>query len=242
MKTIAIIQARMGSSRLPGKVLLDICGQPMLARVVSRVSQASALDEVIVATSTSRDDDQLALFCERYSWSCFRGSQLDVLDRFYRAASAFRADVIVRVSADCPLIDPEITDQVAAAVIYASGQYDYAANMLPPRTFPRGVDVEAFTFEALERTWHEAEDASSREHVTPWIYHNPDRFRVVAIKNDTDESEHRWTVDVPEDLEVVRLIFGHFGSTEFRWRDVVDACRQNPEWFRINAHIQQRAA
>ena len=242
MKTVVIIQARMSSSRLPGKVLLDIAGQPMLAHVISRVRQATIPNGVVIATSTDPEDDELVSVCNRRGWPCFRGSQLDVLDRFYQAASVFSADVVVRVSSDCPLIDPEIIDRVAGGVVNSSGSVDYAANMLPPRTFPRGVDVEAFTFEALARCWHEARNASCREHVTPWIYQNPDRFRILTVTNETDESIYRWTVDVPEDLELVRLIYHHFGASEFQWHDVIEACRQHPQWSVINAHIQQRAA
>jgi spore coat polysaccharide biosynthesis protein SpsF len=242
MKKIVIIQARMGSTRLPGKVLLDIAGQPMLARVISRVQQARFPDEVIVATSTESTDDELAAFCSDRGWPCFRGSNLDVLDRFYQAASAFSADILVRVSADCPLIDPDILDRVADAVMSSSGTVDYAANMLPPRTFPRGVDVEAFTFETLKRCWIEATAESHREHVTPYAYRNPDLFRLFKVTNSLDESEYRWTVDAPEDLEIVRRICRQLQGSDFRCADVVEVCRRHPEWADINAHVQQRAA
>ncbi len=241
-KTVAIIQARLGSCRLPGKVMLDICGQPMLARVVNRLRMASAADEVVVATSTESSDDPLVAMCLSFDWKYYRGSHLDVLDRFYRTATAFDADFIIRVSADCPVIDPDITDRVARSVIDSDGEFEYAANMLPPRTFPRGVDVEAFTMDALRRTWQDARDESSREHVTPWIYRNPDQFRICRVTNETDESDHRWTVDTPEDLQMARLIYSHFGSQDFRWQDVARVCRQHPEWAELNAHIQQRAA
>jgi len=242
MKKIVIIQARMGSTRLPGKVLLDIAGQPMLARVIKRVQQAQFPDEVVVATSTESQDDQLATFCSQQGWPCFRGSTLDVLDRFYQAASAFAADYLVRVSADCPLIDPDILDLVADAVVNSSGKIDYAANMLPPRTFPRGVDVEAFTFDTLKKTWTEATEDSHREHVTPYVYRNPNLFRIFEVTNTTDESEYRWTVDAPEDLEIVRRICHQLKDRNFRCSDVVNICKRHPEWTDINAHVQQRAA
>ncbi|MCH2200471.1 MAG: glycosyltransferase family protein [Fuerstiella sp.] len=241
MKTVVIIQARMSSSRLPGKVMIDIAGQPMLARVISRVQQTTIADEIIIATSTEPEDDELAAVCRQHDWPCFRGSHLDVLDRFYQAASAFSADIIVRVSCDCPMIDPDITDRVAGKVINSAGTVDYAANMLPPRTFPRGVDVEAFTFEALSKCWHESHTETCREHVTPYIYLNPDQFRILRVTNATDESCHRWTVDTPEDLELLRLICGHLGDSDFRWLDVVELCKRNPHWSQLNAHIQQRA-
>lgn len=241
-RTVAIIQARLGSTRLPGKVLQDICGQPMLERVVSRVRMTASADEVVIATSTERSDDVLVGICDRRNWAVYRGNHLDVLDRYYRTATAFDADFVIRVSADCPLIDPDITDRVARSVIDSDGQIDYAANMLPPRTFPRGVDVEAFTMDALSRSWQESRDESCREHVTPYIYRNPDLFRICAVTHDSDESDHRWTVDTPEDLQMARLIYSHFRDQEFRWQDVVRLCRENPDWSDLNAHIQQRAA
>lgn len=242
MKTLVIIQARMGSSRLPGKVLADIAGQPMLAHVVNRVRQARVVDDVIVATSTESKDDALAALCRDRGWSCFRGDHLDVLDRYYQTAAAFDGDVIVRITADCPLIDPELINLVASKVIEANGSVDYCANVLPPRTFPRGLDAEAFTRAALNRCWTEATDSSCREHVTPYIYRNPEEFRMVSCVNETDESGHRWTVDTPEDLQLIRTIFNHFGTQEFRWRDVIAAFKKHPEWLKINEHVQQKAA
>lgn len=242
LRTVAIIQARLGSTRLPRKVLFDICGKPMLARVVERVQMATAADEVVIATSIDQQDNQIESLCNANGWSCYRGSRDDVLDRFYRTACAFDADYVIRVSADCPLIDPGITDRVARAVIESGGAYDYAANMLPPRTFPRGVDVEAFTIQALRSSWQDARDDSCREHVTPWIYRNPDRFRICQVEHESDESSFRWTVDTDEDLAVVRLIHEHLATEDFRWTDVVDLCRRNPHWTAVNAHVQQRAA
>ncbi len=240
MKTIVMIQARLASSRLPRKVLQDIEGHSMLARVVNRARQATIPDDVVVATTTESTDDELASVCEKQGWSCFRGSNLDVLDRFYQAASAFDADFLVRVSSDCPLVDPEILDRVVGELVNSSGTLDYAANILVPRTFPHGVDVEALTFEALKKSWTDATDVSCREHVTPWIYQNPDRFRIRNVTNVVDESHYRWTVDTPEDLETVSRICRHFGDTDFRFQDVIEACRQHPEWSHINDHIQQR--
>ncbi len=240
MKKIVIIQARMSSTRLPEKVLLDIAGEPMLARVINRVQQATFPDEVVVATSTESVDDELAAYCSKRGWPCFRGNNLDVLDRFYHAASAFGADVMVRVSSDCPLIDPDILDRVANAVMNSSGTVDYAANMLPPRTFPRGVDAEAFTFGTLKKCWLEATAESHREHVTPYAYHNPDLFRLAKVTNSADESEYRWTVDTPEDLEIVRRICQELQSSDFRCADVINVCKQHPEWSAINSHVQQK--
>lgn len=232
----------MGSSRLPGKVLADIAGQPMLAHVVNRVRKASVIDDVVVATSTESKDDALAALCQERGWSCFRGDHLDVLDRYYQAAATFNGDVIVRITADCPLIDPEIINIVASKVLQSNGTIDYCANVLPPRTFPRGLDAEAFTRQTLNRCWTEATDSSCREHVTPYVYRNPDKFRLASHVNAADESEHRWTVDTPEDMQLVRSIFAHFGKADFRWQEVLAAFRQHPEWLQINSHVQQKAA
>lgn len=242
MKTIVIIQARMGSSRLPGKVLADIQGQPMLARVVNRVRQAKRVDEVVIATSVESGDDPLEEFCDRRGWPCYRGSHLDVLDRYYHAAAAFHADVVVRITSDCPLIDASMIDLVAGRVIDSRGAIDYCANVLAPRTFPRGLDTEAFTREALVRNWTEAGEPSCREHVTPYFYRNPELFRIAHVINPTDESAHRWTVDTPEDLQLVRQIFEHFAGREFGWQEVLSAFLGNPSWMLINAHVQQKAA
>ncbi len=232
----------MGSSRLPGKVLADIQGQPMLAHVVNRVRRAKRVDDVIVATSDEPGDNPLAELCARQGWSCYRGSHLDVLDRYYQAAATFHADVIVRITSDCPLIDAAIIDMVAGRVIDSDGTIDYCANVLAPRTFPRGLDAEAFTRSALIRNWTEASDPSCREHVTPYFYRNPELFRLAHVMNSTDESAHRWTVDTPEDLQLVRQIFGHFAGRDFGWQDVMNAFRRHPEWMQINAHVQQKAA
>ncbi len=242
MKTVVIIQARMGSSRLPGKVLTDICGRPMLDRVISRVRSALTPDDVVVATSTEPGDDQLYAAAEQYGWRCFRGSHLDVLDRYYQTAKQLSPDIVVRVTADCPVIDAALIDQVARKLLEADGRLDYVSNTLEPRTFPRGLDVEAFTFEALERTWREARDESCREHVTPWIYRNPGLFRTRGIVNSEDLSGYRWTVDTPEDMQLVRSIFAHFSGRDFGWRDILQAYAEHAEWQQFNSHIQQKAA
>ena len=236
MKTVAIVQARMGSTRLPGKVLMDLAGAPMLARVVLRLGQAKSLDGAIVATSTDVADDAIAGLCAERGWACFRGHLHDVLDRYYRAAQWAGADRVVRITADCPLIDPAIVDRVVAALAAA----DYSSNVVPVRTFPRGLDVEAFTFAALERAWREDVDPASREHVTPYIYRHPGMFRVMCVENDVDQSHHRWTVDRAEDLDLVRRIDGYFGRDDFTWEDVLPVLDEHPEWVAINRHVEQK--
>jgi spore coat polysaccharide biosynthesis protein SpsF len=206
------------------------------------VRSAETPSEVVVATSTEPGDDGLYAAAQHYGWPCFRGSHLDVLDRYYQTARQFSPDVVVRVTADCPVIDPSLIDHVVRKLHNADGELDYVSNTLEPRTFPRGLDVEAFRFETLERTWRDARDESCREHVTPWIYRNPEMFRMHGIVNSVDLSGHRWTVDTPEDLALVRSIFAYFSEQEFGWQDILRACAEHPDWQRFNAHIQQKAA
>ena len=241
MKTVAIIQARMGSTRLPGKALVDLANEPMLARVVHRVQRAGSLHEVIVATTVQPADDAIAQFCAMRGWPCARGSQDDVLDRYYQAALASHADVVVRITSDCPLIDPEVIDQVVGALLAGQPDVDYASNVQPPRSFPRGLDTEVIRFDALERAWREDADPAWREHVTPYLYRHPERFRIQGIFNAVDLSHLRWTVDTPEDLEFVRRIYGHFDGDTFSWHDVLALLEQHPGWLEINRTVEQKA-
>ena len=242
MKVVAIVQARLGSTRLPGKVLRDLAGKPMLARVLERVRRAESVDETLVATSDLPGDDPLAEWLTVGGHAFFRGSERDVLARFAGAAVQSGADAIVRITADCPLIDPGVIDEVVAA--FRAGQPDlaYASNVLPRRTFPRGLDTEVFAREALELCEREATDASSREHVTPFIYRHPERFRLHGIEADADYSEHRWTVDTPEDFELIENIYRALGDSEFSWKDVLHLVAKNPGWSEINRHIAQKTA
>lgn len=238
--TVAIIQARLGSSRLPGKVLLDICGEPMLARVVTRVGRAHSVAKVVVATTIDSADDEIATFCGQHGIPFTRGSQFDVLDRYYQAARAESADIVIRITADCPVIDPSLIDDVVGALTSWRGSenrlppaaslpaLDFAANRLPPpwkRTFPIGLDTEACTFEALARAWHEAREPQEREHVMPFIYEGvelgpmrggilvgvtPRGFRIALLGCGQELGHHRWTVDTAEDLEFVRRVYLHF--------------------------------
>src|SRR5512141_2099228 len=180
-KIAAIIQARMASSRLPGKVLLDIAGQPMLARVQARTLRASTVEEVLVATTADPSDDPVARYCEAHGIGYTRGSEFDVLDRYYQAARQLRAGIVVRITADCPVIDPQLIDEAVSTLLGGGGanevgaapEFDFVANRLPPpfhRTFPIGLDVEVCTFAALERAWQEATEPFQREHVMPFIY------------------------------------------------------------------------
>jgi spore coat polysaccharide biosynthesis protein SpsF len=239
-KAVAIIQARMGSSRLPGKVLLGLAGEPMLARVVNRAQRAQTIDLVVIATTTEPADDVLVALCAARGWPCFRGSQDDVLDRYYRAAKEHEADLVVRITSDCPLIEPEIIDRVVRELHASRPPADYACNVLPHRTYPRGLDVEAFWFNTLKELWIEDENPSWREHVTQYLHHHPERFVIRGVLNDRDLSAMRWTVDTPEDFELVRLIYEAFGHDLFSWREVLRLLGENPHWLKINSLVPQK--
>jgi len=236
---VAIIQARMGSTRLPGKVLEDLAGEPMLARVVNRTRRAKTLDTVVVATTTQPIDDAIVRLCEKQGWPFFRGSEEDVLDRYYQAATAFQADVIVRITSDCPLIEPEIIDRVVGEFLSHRPEVEYVSNTLV-RTFPRGLDVEVMSFDALERAWQEDSNPSWREHVTSYIWRHLEKFKICNVANDTDYSYMRWTVDTVEDLTFVRKIYNHFQSDNFSWKDVLNLLEMHPEWLEINRPVQQK--
>lgn len=238
----AIIQARMNSSRLPGKVLRDIAGQPMLARVAARAARASTLDEVWVATTTDVSDDPLEPVCEELEIPLFRGAQFDVLDRFYQAARLAEADVVVRLTADCPLIDPGEIDRVVTAFLESGA--DFAANRLPPpfsRTTPIGLDTEVCSYAALDRAWREASEPFEREHVMPYLYDQPGRFHVLLADLEADYSGYRWTVDTPQDLELIQRIYAHFPSRDdFGWREVLALVQAHPELAEINQGVAHK--
>jgi spore coat polysaccharide biosynthesis protein SpsF len=238
-RVVAIIQARLGSTRLPGKVLKPLAGQPMLARVVERTRRAKRVHETAVATTGAAQDDPIADLCASRAWPFTRGSEGDLLDRYHAAAIEHRADAVVRVTSDCPLIDPGIIDRVVDA--FEKGNCDYSSNTLEPRTFPRGLDVEVVGFQALDRAWREDTNPQWREHATPYIYRHPERFRLRPVRNDRDLSFHRWTVDTPEDYELTRRIYDHFRDDRFAWTDVLKVLDEHPDWVQINRHVQQKS-
>lgn len=211
----------------------------MLARVIRRLSRASTLDEIVIATTIESADDPIIALCDQFAWLHFRGSRDDVLDRYYRAAGTHGADVVVRVTSDCPLIEPELVDQTVQTLLTADPP-DYASNGLPPLSFPRGLDVEAMTFDVLERAWNEDRNPESREHVTPYIYNHADCFRLHRIANDVDYSGMRWTVDTGEDLAFVRRVYEHFVHDRFSWRDVLALLERNPSLCELNQHVKQK--
>ncbi len=237
MNIVAIIQARMASTRLPGKILADLAGQPLLYRVVGRAQQAVRLDRVAVATTNRPADAAVAQLCEARGFLCFRGSEQDVLDRYYQAARQFGADVVVRLTADCPLLDPAIIDETIRA--FQEGAYDYVSNTLTP-TYPDGLDTEVFSRAALEKAWHEAQLPSEREHVTPYIWKHPEAFRLGSVQNTEDLSLLRWTVDEPADLEFVRRVYARLGAeATFGMPEVLALLQAQPHLGDLNAHFQR---
>lgn len=241
-RVVAIIQARMGSSRLPGKVLRDIHGKPMLAWVVERTRKASSVSEVMVATTSDPSDDMIEQVCRQMNVPCFRGNIYDVLDRYYQAAREAQADVVVRITADCPLIDAGLIDMVVQR--FLEEKVDFAANRLPPpyqRTYPIGLDVEVVSFKALQRAWQEAREKHEREHVLPYLYESPGRFKTLTVDHETDLGSYRWTVDTFEDLEFIQKLFTLLPDTEnFTWLDVLKIVEKNPQLSEINAGVSHK--
>jgi spore coat polysaccharide biosynthesis protein SpsF (cytidylyltransferase family) len=237
MKTVAIIQARMTSTRLPGKIMADLAGKPLLYHVVARAQKARTLDLVAVATTDRLTDDQVAQYCGTMGVPYFRGDEDDVLDRYYQAAKQFRADVVVRLTADCPLLDPTVIDKVVQ--VFCSDDYDYVSNTIKP-TYPDGLDAEVFRRAALEQAWREAHLKSEREHVTPYIWKQPNLFRLRNVENEQDLSDLRWTVDEPEDLEFVRRVYAHLGSEpSFGMMQVLALLRDRPEISKVNIGFER---
>jgi spore coat polysaccharide biosynthesis protein SpsF len=239
LKIVAIVQARLGSSRLPEKVLLDLAGKTVLERCVERLKQARTVTDVCVATTSLERDTAIERLSSSRGWAVYRGSEDDVLDRYYRAARSMAADVVVRITSDCPLIDAEVVDQVVE--LYLEQRPDYASNGLPRRTFPRGLDTEVFGMNVLDRIWQEDTNPAWREHVTPYIYRNPDAFVIAGMVNPVDYSHHRWTLDTPEDYELLRRIYERFGQRPFGWRDVLALVHEHPDWSLLNRDVEQKA-
>ena len=236
---LAIIQARMGSARLPGKVLMDLAGETVLSRVTGRVCRARLIDEILVATTDHVADDAIVDECRLRSVAFFRGSEDDVLDRYFKAAKSSNADVVVRITSDCPLIDPEITDITIRAFLEQGP--DYASNALV-RTYPRGLDTEVITMGALERSWGLAAEPHQRAHVTPYIYEHAQEFKILSVTGDTDHSDHRWTLDTREDLEFIRAIYRRMrGKENFGWQEILTLLEHEPELMELNRSVVQKA-
>lgn len=242
MKIAVISQARMTSSRLPGKVMKQVLGKPLMAYQVERLRRMRIPHEFVIATTDRPTDDEFADYCQsKLGASVFRGDERDVLSRYDGAASACGADVIVRVTSDCPLIDPAVTERVIRTFVEADGKWDYVSNTLE-RRFPRGLDTEVFTREGLAVANREATLDYEREHVTPFFYRRPERFRIHQVLQEEDHSALRWTVDTPEDFQLVEAMLTALYPVNpaFTQEDALRAWRQHPQWATLNAHIEQK--
>jgi spore coat polysaccharide biosynthesis protein SpsF len=232
----------MNSSRLPGKVLLDLGGEPMLVRVVERSRRAKTLAAVGVATTTDPSDDAVAALCTERGYLVSRGSQFDVLDRYYQAAKQFQADVIVRITADCPVMDPDLIDETVK--VFLEEKLDFAATRLPPpwhRTYPIGLDIEVCSFTGLEQAWKNAAEKFEREHVMPYFYDTEGRFKIRVLDYEQDYGTQRWTVDTAPDLDMLRAIYARFDNRDdFTWLDIVKLIEREPELVQINAGVHHK--
>jgi len=236
---LVLLQARMGSTRLPGKVMKPVLGKPMLLRQIERVVRAKRIGRLVVATTCDPSDDLIEKLCRQESLSFYRGSVEDVLDRFYKAARFFKAKHIVRITADCPLIDPELIDHVIG--LFQTGHYDYVRLSRKANQFPDGLDVEVFSFKVLERAFREAKLPSAREHVTPYIYRHPEQFRIFEHENTEDLIDFRWTVDQKEDLAFVRKVYKTLypQNPAFTTADILVLLQRRPELLKINAQYKR---
>ena len=235
---VGIIQARLASTRLPQKVLADIAGKPLLWHVIDRAKASQELDAIVVATTNLIEDACIFEMAQLSGVKAFAGNSDDVLDRFYNAAQRTGADVIVRITADDPLKDPQVMDTIIK-YLYANSDLDYVSNTIEP-TFPEGLDLEVFTFKCLEKASREATLASDREHVTTYIWNHPEFFQIANVKHPNDYSHMRWTVDYEEDLLFVRAIYkALYHGKVFHMEEVLDLLEQKPELLKINSGINR---
>lgn len=229
----------MGSTRLPGKVMKPLCGKPMLWHIITRLGYSKMLEKIIIATTDKEEDKVIVKFAEKMGIDYYCGSSEDVLDRYYQAAKQFNISQITRITADCPLIDPEVVDKIAD--YYLMQDYDYVSNAITP-TFPDGLDTEIFSFKALEKMWSEARLPSEREHVTAYIVNHPELFRLFNVSKDGDDlSMMRWTVDTKADFEFIAKVFDELFVSDkiFYMRDVINLLKTKPELLDINKGIHR---
>ncbi len=241
MKIGAIIQARMGSTRLPAKVMKRLQGKTVLEHVIARVRQSKLIDEIVIATTTHNRDLAIQAEALKCNVKAFRGSEDDVLSRYYFAAQKHNLDIIVRITSDCPLIDPFVLDEIID--FYLKNNYDIVSNAgsdLSTRTYPRGLDTEVFSFKVLQQAFNNAKEKYQREHVTPYIYEMSNKR--YYYKNDVDYSKYRWTLDTAEDFKLVSEVYGHLyhGVHDFYLNEIVNLFADRPELYQINAHIEQK--
>ncbi|WP_099190196.1 cytidylyltransferase domain-containing protein [Tepidibacter mesophilus] len=240
-KVVAIIQTRMGSTRLPGKVMKNLMGKTILEHVINRVKQSKLINEIVIGTTTLERDNIIAEECENCGVKYFRGSENDVLSRYYHAAKENNADIVVRITSDCPLIDPNVIDVIIK--FYLDNNYELVTNAgvdLSQRTYPRGLDIEVFLFKTLQDAFVNAKLNYQREHVTPYIYENINS--IYYYLNDKNYSKYRWTLDTKEDFELISRVYDKFykGEHDFYLDEIVNFIIKNPEISKINAHIEQK--
>jgi len=241
MKMVAIIQARMGSTRLSGKVMKELKGKTVLSHVIERVRQSKMIDDIIIATTILDKDDVIEQEAIKYGAKVFRGSEEDVLSRYYYAAKENNADIVIRITSDCPLIDSNVIDEIIR--YYLNNDYEIVTNAgsdLSQRTYPRGLDTEIFSFQMLENAFSKAKQKYQREHVTPHIYENSDK--IYFYKNSIDYSKYRWTLDTEEDYELINIIYDRLykGKHDFYLDDIIKLFYNEPQLIRINEHIEQK--
>ena len=233
MSIVALVQARMGSTRLPNKVLMGLEGKTILEHAVERISASKNVDEAVIVTTIQKHDLAIVGKCAQLGIRVFCGSENDVLDRFYQAAKLLKPDHVVRALCDCPLADPRVVDKVIDAHLSAGA--DYTSNTIKP-TYPDGLDLEIFTFDTLKTAWKEAKLSSEREHVTPYIYKHPEKFKLLNVEHEKDLSEKRWTVDEEKDYEFVKQVYKGLsqGSNLFGMEEVLKYLKEHPELEKIN--------
>lgn len=242
MNVVCIIQARVGSTRLPGKVLKKICGKTVLEHDIDRLKRVKNINKIVIATTTLERDDAIVKEAKRLDVAYFRGSEEDVLSRYYYAAKENNADVVVRVTSDCPLIDSEVTEETICFYLENNNKYDYVSNSLE-RTFPRGLDTEIFSYKILTRAFNETISKKEREHVTFYIWNNPSVFRLGCYENSVDYSNLRWTLDTEEDLKLIDKIYCYLyddRGNNFTMNDVIGLYEKYPELRKINMNVKQK--
>lgn len=234
-----IVQARMGSTRLPGKIMRQVQQKPLLEYMVERLRKVNLADGIIIATTQAEQEEPIIEWCDKHGINYYRGSENDVLSRYYEAASKYEARTVVRLTSDCPLIDPNLVDRVIK--YYLENDYDYVSNVLI-RTYPRGMDTEVFSYRVLEQAYNLAAKSSEREHVTAYIYNHPESFRLGSVTGDRDYSRYRLTVDTPEDFQLIAHLLEYVTQTGAGtdYMSIVRYLETHPEIAAINAHVEQK--
>lgn len=239
MNIVCIIQARTGSTRLPNKIFLELKGKPVLARDIERLKGSKLISKIVIASPDKKEDDVIEKFVNNNfpDVGVFRGSEDDVLDRYFQAAKKFGAEAVIRITSDCPLIDPEVVDKVISK--FVESKADYVSNVLGKRTFPRGMDTEIFSFAALERIWNECADPADREHVTLHLRKHPEQYTAVNCEGEKDYSGYRLTLDEPKDFELISAIYDSLGDNP-KLDEIIGFLEKNPDLAKINQEVEQK--